>query len=29
MVTLFIFFNTIKLDVGLLPHKRGLNQDKP
>jgi hypothetical protein len=27
-VTLFFFFNTKMLDVGQLPHSRGLNQDK-
>jgi hypothetical protein len=27
-VTLFFFSNTKTLDVGLLPHSRGLNQDK-
>jgi hypothetical protein len=27
-VTLFFFSNTKTLDVGLLSHSRGLNQDK-
>jgi hypothetical protein len=26
-VTLFFFFNTKTLDVRLLPHSRGLNED--
>jgi hypothetical protein len=27
-ITLFFFSNTKTLDIGLLPHSRGLNQDK-